>query len=282
MATTTPSTAYSRDLGDELRRLRETCTKLTGAALAVRLGWDPSKLSTLETGKFRGSEIDILQYLSMCGKDIDFFEDFRRRYRYAFEEYIVQVSDNLRTMVMAESTAKTIMRYDSQSIPGLVQTREYADGVYRMAGFVAEERIPALVQFRADRQSILKRHDRPSCRFYIHEHALQAQVGGSRVMVDQYAQLLRYAYLVRVIPADAPVLASNCTLWEFHKAMPVAFVDTDLVKVFVQDPGAIVRARLLFDRLAAVALDAEQSRSKLAEYAGRPREDLDDSGTHLA
>jgi predicted transcriptional regulator len=113
MATTTPSTAYSRDLGDELRRLRETCTGLSGAALAVRLGWDPSKLSTVETGKYRASEIDLVQYLSMCGKDIDFFEDFKRRYRYAFEEYIVQVSDNLRTLAMAESTAKTIMRYDA-------------------------------------------------------------------------------------------------------------------------------------------------------------------------
>lgn len=282
MATTTPSTAYSRDLGDELRRLRETCTGLTGAALSLRLGWDPSKLSTIETGKYRASEIDLVQYLSMCDKDIDYFEDFKRRYRYAFDEYIVQVSDNLRTLAMAESTAKSIRRYDSQSIPGLLQMPEYAAGVYRMAGFVAEERIPALVRFRTDRQAILRRHDRPDSLFYIHERALQTQVGDSHVMREQYARLVRGAFMIRIIPADAPVLAHDCTLWEFPKAMPVAFVDSDLVKVFVQDPGAIVRARLLFDRLAEFALDAEQSRSKLAEYAGLPREDLDDTGTRMA
>ncbi|MFI6094386.1 helix-turn-helix domain-containing protein [Lentzea sp. NPDC051213] len=282
MATTTPSTAYSRDLGDELRRLRETCTKLTGAALAVRLGWDPSKVSTIERGKYRPSEIDLVQYLTMCDKDTDFFDDFKRRYRNAFEEYIVQVSDNLRTLAMAESTAKTIMRYDTQSVTGLLQTPEYADALYRMGGFVAEERIPALVQFRTDRQSILRRHDRPTCLFYIHEHALQTQVGDDRIMADQYARLLRSVHLFRIIPADAPVVASNCTLWEYEKAMPVAFIEGDLVNVFVQDPGAIVRARLLFDRLAEVALDAEQSRSKLAEYAGKPREELDDAGTRMA
>ncbi len=112
MAHSTPSTAYSRDLGDELRRLRETCTKLNGVALAVRLGWDPSKVSNIEHGKARPSEIDLVQYLTMCGKDIDFFEDFKRRYRNAFEEYIVQVPGNLRTAAMAESTATTITSYD--------------------------------------------------------------------------------------------------------------------------------------------------------------------------
>jgi hypothetical protein len=282
MATTTPSTAYSRDLGDELRRLRETCTGLSGAALAVRLGWDPSKLSTVETGKYRASEIDLVQYLSMCGKDIDFFEDFKRRYRYAFEEYIVQVSDNLRTLAMAESTAKTIMRYDAQSVTGLLQTPEYADAWYRMGGFVTEDRIPSLVQFRTDRQSLLRRHDRPTCLFYVHENALRLQVGDSRIMDDQYARLLFSAHFIRIVPANAPVIATNCTLWEFEKAMPVAFIEGDLVNVFVQDPGAIVRARLLFDRLAEVALDAEQSRMKLAEYVGRPREDHDGAGTRMA
>jgi hypothetical protein len=282
MATSTPSTAYSRDLGDELRKVRETSSELTGVALAVRLGWDPSKVSTLENGKYRPSEIDLVQYLSMLGKDLYYFEDFKRRFRLAFEEYIVQVPDNLRTLAMAESTAKKIMRYDGQTITGLVQTPEYADGVYRVAGLVTEERIPTLVQLRMERQAILRRHDRPTCLFYIHEHALQTQIGDARVMEDQYLRLLFNVHMIRIIPADTPVIASSCALWEYEKAMSVAFIETDLANVFVQDPGAIVRTRLLFDRLAEVALDEEQSRSKLAEYVGGPREDLYDAGTRLA
>jgi transcriptional regulator with XRE-family HTH domain len=282
MATTTPSTAYSRDLGDELRRLRETSTKLSGAALAVRLGWDPSKVSTIEHGKYRASEIDLVQYLTMCGKDVDFFEEFKRRYRNAFDEYIVQISDNLRTLALAETTATTITSYDTRSVPGLIQTPEYADGLYRMTGFVPEERIPSLVQVRTDRQSLLRRHDRPTCLFYIHEHALELQVGNGQVMEEQYLQLLFNVRMIRIVPAGAAVTSSGCVLWEYDKAMPVAFTETDLAKVFVQDPAAIVRTRLLFDRLAEVALDEEQSRSKLAEYVGRPRGDFDDRGTPLA
>ncbi|WP_434441491.1 helix-turn-helix domain-containing protein [Lentzea sp. E54] len=278
----TPSTAYSRDLGDELRRLRETCTGLSGNRLAEKLGWDPSKVSTVEHGKARASEIDLIQYLSMCGKDIDFVNDFRRRYQYAFDEYIVQVSDELRTVAMAESTATTITSYSPQSVPGLIQTPEYADGLYRMTGQVTESRIPALVQFRTDRQTLLRRHDRPTCVFFVHEHALQLQVGSDRIMEDQYARLLFDTHTIRIVPADAPMAASSCVLWEYEKAHPIAYSETDLTHVFVQDLGAIARTRLLFDRLDQVALDAGQSRSKLADYVGRPRGENYDSGPHLA
>jgi transcriptional regulator with XRE-family HTH domain len=282
MASSTPSTAYSRDLGDELRRLRETCTDLKGHEVAARLGWDPSKVSTIEHGKARPSEIDLVQFLTMCGKDIDYFEDFRRRYRNAFEEYIVQVPDNVRTLAMAESTAKTMLNYDTLTVSGLLQTESYADAVYRAAGVAVEERIPALVRARMDRQAVLRRHDRPDCLFYLHELALQQQVGDAQVMEDQYLQLLFYAHIVRIVPADVIINSAGVRLWEYEKAMPIAYSETDPTQVFVQDRGAIARTRLIFDRLAQVALDEEQSRRKLAEYVNLPREDPDATGSRMA
>ncbi len=282
MAQSTPSTAYSRDLGDELRRLRETCTNLNGHAMAQRLGWDPSKVSTIENGKARPSEIDLVQFLTMCRKDIDFFNDFRRRYRYAFDEYIVQVSDNLRTLAMAESTATTITAYDVLTVSGLLQTEEYAEGVYRKCGFVVEERIPTLVRFRTDRQAVLRKHDRPDCVFYLHELALQQWFGDDTVMLNQYLRLLASVHMIRIVPAEVLVNSAGMVLWEFEKALPVVHSDGELAQLFVQDPGAIARTRLIFNRLEQVALDAEQSRAKLREYVSRLREDLDDPGPHLA
>ncbi|MCR3751769.1 helix-turn-helix domain-containing protein [Lentzea californiensis] len=276
------STAYSRELGDELRRLRETCTDLGGRAMAIRLGWDPSKMSTIEHGKARASEIDLVQFLTACGKDADYFEVFRRRYATAFDEYIIQVSGNLRTLAFAESTAKKIMSYDPLAVPGLVQEPEYADALYRLGGFVAEERIPTVVQFRIDRQSILRRHNRPECLFYVHELALRQRVGSDRIMEEQYARLLFDAHLIRVVPAHIVVPSTGLVLWEYEKSLPVAFSDTDVAKVFVQDPGAIARTRLLFNHLEQVAMDTEQSRSKLAEYVGRPRGDFYAQGPRLA
>jgi hypothetical protein len=276
------ATVCSRALGDELRRLRETCTDLGGAAMATRLGWHPSKVTNIEKGKARASEIDLVQYLTMCGKDIDFFEDFRRQYKDAFDEYIVQVHDNLRTVAFAESTAKTITSYTPQTVPGLMQTPEYADAYYRLGGFVAEERIPTNVQVRIARQAVLRRHDRPTCLFYVHELALLQRVGDDKVMEDQYARLMFNTDIVRIVPLDVVVPSSGCVLWEYEKSKSVAFSETDLAHMFVQDPGAIARTRLLFDHLAEVALDAEQSRRKLAEYVSPPREEFDGRGPRLA
>ncbi|MCR3746543.1 helix-turn-helix domain-containing protein [Lentzea californiensis] len=282
MAQSTPSTAYSRDLGDELRRLRETCTDLKGHEVAARLGWDPSKVSTIEHGKARPSEIDLVQFLTMCGKDIDYFEDFKRRYRNAFDEYIVQLPGNLRTVAMAESTAAKIFSYNTLTVPGLVQTSRYAECLCRATGMILEEQIASLVQARMDRQAILKKHDRPTCLFYIHELALQQRFGDDQVMADQYLQLMFNAHIVRIVSADVLVNSAGILLWEYDKAMPIAYTETDLTQVFVQDRGAIARTRLIFDRLAEVALDEEQSRRKLAEYVNLPREDLDAPGPRLA
>ncbi|SDP74420.1 Scr1 family TA system antitoxin-like transcriptional regulator, partial [Lentzea jiangxiensis] len=115
-----------------------------------------------------------------------------------------------------------------------------------------------------------------------HEHALQLQVGNKQVMEDQYARLLFNTHTIRIVPRDAPIAASGFVLWEFDKMRPLVFSETNLANVFVEDPGAIARTRLFFDRLDEVALSAEQSRSKLAEYISPPREDFDDSGPHLA
>jgi transcriptional regulator with XRE-family HTH domain len=266
----TPSTAYSRDLGDELRRLRETCTGLKGHELAKKLGWDPSKVSTIEHGKARASEVDLIQYLSMCGKDIDFVTDFKLRYQSAFDEYILQLKGNLRTVAMAESTADSIVSYDTLLVPGLFQTPEYAEGVYRVTGLVAEERIPVLVQARTDRQAILNRHDRANCVFYVHELALQQPMGDHQVMANQYRRLLAKAHMIRIVPAEVAVLSAGFILWEYEKSKPIAYSETEFARVFVQDPGAIARSKQHLKQLDKVALNVEQTRTKLTQYLNQP------------
>ncbi|WP_346004610.1 Scr1 family TA system antitoxin-like transcriptional regulator, partial [Lentzea aerocolonigenes] len=86
--------------------------------------------------------------------------------------------------------------------------------------------------------------------------ALRQQVGDEQVMADQYLQLMFNAHIVRVVPADVLVNSAGILLWEYDKAMPVAYSETDLTQVFVQDRGAIARTRLVFDRLAEVALES--------------------------
>ena len=278
------STAYSRDLGDELRRLRENCTSLGGRGMAVQLGWDPSKVSNIETGKARASDVDLAQYLATCGKDLDFLQEFGNRYRHAFDLYFAQVPTNLRTLAMVESMATKIFAYEILRIPGLLQTEAYARAMFVETGDLAPEDIEAGVKLRMERQNIWRRPYRPECVFYVHELALRMRIGDAKVMEDQYLRLLFNAHVLRVVPMSAKglVFHSKCTLFEFRKASPLAYTETDLAKVFAQEDSALTWSRNLFERLDAVALDEEQSRSKLAEYVSGLREDPDERRTDLA
>ncbi|MGZ3142454.1 helix-turn-helix domain-containing protein [Lentzea chajnantorensis] len=280
-----PSTPYSRDLGDELRQIREQCTTFRGRRIARMLGWDPAKVSNIEHGKVRASEIDIVQYLGRCGRSLEFIEGFLDRYRRAFDQYFVQVPTNLRTLSMAESSADKITSYNLTAIPGLLQTEEYATALFEICGNATPDEIKAFVRFRMDRQAILRRPNRPPCTFYIHENALRITVGSAEVMEDQLMRLLFHTHSIRIVPAAmgmAGILMAPYVLWEYEKRSSVAYTESDLAMVFVQDLAGVKQCKSLFKRLDGLALSEEQSRTMVADLASRSREDLSGRKLHLA
>ncbi|KOV79641.1 helix-turn-helix transcriptional regulator [Nocardia sp. NRRL S-836] len=277
------STAYSRDLGDELRRLREKYTNMTGRGLATQLGWDPSKVSNVENGKARASEVDLVQFMTACGQGIDYIDTFRRRYANAFDLYFAQGPSNLRTLIMTESMATKITSFEVLVPPGLLQTENYARRLFQEAGVTLADIEPG-VRLRMERQTVLRRPFRPECLFYIHELALQLRLGDAQAMEDQYLRLLFNTHILRIIPAHIRIAAvqAKCTLYEFDKAEPLVFSETGTAQVFAQGAEVVARARQTFQRLDAVALDEEQSKSKLAEYISSLREDPHAPGPDLA
>ncbi|MDX8033554.1 DUF5753 domain-containing protein [Lentzea sp. BCCO 10_0856] len=280
-----PSTPYSRDLGDELRQVRERYTTFRSRKIARMLGWDPGKVSNIEHGKVRATEIDIVHYLGRCGRNQAFVEDFLKRYRSAFDHYFVQVPTNLRTMALAESTADKITSYDMVTIPGLLQSEEYARTLYEARGVLTSDLIEAAVRFRMERQAIMRRHDRPDCVFYVHENALRLKVGSDELMEDQLMRLLFHTHVIRIVPAvsgPAGVHMANYVLWEYEKRGSVAYTHSDIAKVFVQDDVGVKRCKSIFARLDALALSEEQSRTMVADLASRSREDLNGRRLHLA
>ncbi|MEV6236500.1 helix-turn-helix transcriptional regulator [Lentzea sp. NPDC051838] len=262
------STAYSRLLGDELRLLRERYSTLNGRKFALQLGWDPSKVSNIENGKARASEIDLAQYLTACGQDIDIFDDFKRRYYNAFDLVCALPASNVRTLAMAESTATKITSYDVASQPCLFQTKQYARELLTEGGIHAPEEIERYADARVERQTVLRRPFRPECLFYLHEFALQQRVANAQVMEDQYLRLMFNTNIIRIVPLHAGTagLESRFTLYEFEKAAPIVFTETNLVQVFAQDPTVVRQSRDLIERLDSVALDFDQSKDRLAKY----------------
>ncbi len=262
------STAYSRDLGDELRRLREKFTSLTGAAFAEQLGWDPSKVSNIEKGKARASEIDLIQYLMTCGRDTLYFERFRDHYRHAFDQSVVVVPDNIRTLAKAEAQAKKITCYDVLTVPGLIQTRRYARTLLA-GGRNTPEELEIGFMSRMERQKVMKQEKRPECHFYVHELALQLRVGDEQIMEEQYLRMLFNSHILRIVPMSASPAAirmSSRMLFGFEKQVPFAYSETDIGKIFAHEGAVIADSRETFKWLDAIALDEEQTRSLLMSY----------------
>ncbi|MCP2196847.1 Helix-turn-helix domain-containing protein [Lentzea flava] len=261
----TSSTPYSRELGDELRRFRETCTQHTGAGLAELLGWDASKVSTIEKGKARATDLDLAQYLTVCGKARDTIDEFTRRYRRAFDLCFAQELGENRTLMLAERTADTITGYSPMSVPDLLRTASYAEQSLRLTGTSADD-IQSAVDSQLKRQAILYAHNRPDITFYVAEAAVRCQHFERNVARGQISHLIRTANILRIIPTGSIALLSAAfTLYEYDKMPAVVFTETHVANVFLQDKYSVGRCRSAFDVLDSAALNAPQSRELLIQ-----------------
>jgi len=283
------TTARSRELGQELHLARKRAN-LKATVVAEELGWSAGKLSKMENGWRAASSWDYGTLLGKLGVDRLTRE---RIQRIASEQDIGhfirahegRLSDNLLCLVIHERSAVTMDAYEPMVIPGLLQTEGYARAMIGLAGEDPPAEIDFLVGARIERQSFLSGTRAPEAVFYIHEAALRAGVGGRQVMHDQMMRLVfmsEWARLsLRVIPSGSgghPALRGPFSLMGFAQPVkPVAYAETDSATLFIEEERAIRTYERKRKALAALALDAEQSRSVFAHWAGvyDRREDRD-------
>ena len=263
------STARSRELGAELRRVRRQ-SKIPVGTLIEKLGWSTGKLSKLETGTRGASVFDIATLLGMCAAD----KATRDRIMALAEESDTGnflrlhdgSGDSLLTLALHERSARTITTYEALTVPSLLQTESYA--------LTLTESV-ALTAARMDRQKELRGRRVEKATFFIHESALRLVVGTPRVTRDQLLHLtfagLDPTCTVRVIPLAQGVNTSLChpaTLLTFGGTdRCMAYVETELGVVFHDAPEATGAYERKMGRLDTLALNAAQSRGLIAHYA---------------
>ncbi|MXM66098.1 helix-turn-helix domain-containing protein [Streptomyces sp. HUCO-GS316] len=152
-------------LGVRLRELRLTAPegRLTGTALARKLGWPNSKVSKLELGKQTATPEDLHQWAAACGQP-ELYEELRARLA-GFESHIrswrrqlvgghkpVQDAHN-----EAQASSKVLRAWESSWIVGVLQTPDYARAVLtRSAELHRSPRdIEEAVRSRMKRQELL-------------------------------------------------------------------------------------------------------------------------------
>ncbi|MCX4685796.1 helix-turn-helix domain-containing protein [Kitasatospora purpeofusca] len=208
-----PSTVLGRQLGDELRTMRER-VGLTTAAVAVELDCTKGKISRIENGRSPVRGPDLTAMLRLYGVDGQEVQARlaelarsanRRRKAGWWNQYGDVLAETYRDFIALEAVASSVRTFQSQTIPALLQTPDYTRALAVASRSWSEAaEIEQFVEARLMRQHRLITEDPLSIWVVLAEGAVRQQVGGPAVMRAQLAHLLQTAEMpnvsVQVVP----------------------------------------------------------------------------------
>lgn len=266
-------------LGQQLRERREA-GGLTLKDAAEYLQRDPSTVSRFESGVYPIRRGDLLALL-------DFYRIHEEREREElfrlsaevwqtgwWEGYAKDIDRKFIEVPWLEARAERVCSYNAMVVPGLMQTKAYAETVIRAAEgeTASDEQIARWVELRMTRQQVLDGESPTHMMAIVEEWVLRRPIGGRAVMREQLERLAelggRPSIEVRVVPISAGPHAGHLgsfIVFEMPEPYPdVAYVETLAGSLYVETPGtdSFVQA---YDQLTAVSLGpAESARTILA------------------
>ncbi|RDG34591.1 helix-turn-helix domain-containing protein [Streptomyces corynorhini] len=219
-------------LGKELRNLRLRAG-LTSTQVVRKLFWSPSKLTRLETGENLVVEpSDIMALCQIFEADAETTAVLKgyaavtktKRDWWQSKEYRPVITPGFKAYLSLEATATACHKYESEYVPGLIQTEEYVRVIYRGAHHgLSDDEIDRMVTVRMTRQEALYRESPLKFAAIISEAVLVRQVGGPEVMRAQLAHIAEVASLsnvrVQVVPfklGDHPGMHGAFTVLQFR------------------------------------------------------------------
>lgn len=175
-----------------------------------------------------------------------------------------------------EQEALSLMSYQNQVIPGLLQTEEYARFVFScLHPPIDDDEQEEWVQARLDRQRLLQRKPRPMLHFIIEESILRSEIGDPAMMRRQIEHLLKCAELpfvcIQIMPMKLPKhagLAGPMVLLETPDHDHFAYVEGQRVSFLHEDPDEVSVLQQLYGMLRSQALSPEESIRLLKHLLG--------------
>ncbi|MGY3787827.1 helix-turn-helix domain-containing protein [Streptomyces antibioticus] len=280
MASNVNPTVRRRRLGQELRRLREL-KGMTAEEVAERLLVSQSKISRLENGRRSISQRDVrdlcgvyeVEDQRMVDSLMEMAKDSRQQgWWHAFGDVPYSVYIGLGT------DAASLRVYDPQVVPGLLQTRQYAEAL--ISGALPEappQDIDKRIQVRLRRQERISTGENPLRLWAVlDEAALRRRVGNRQVMIEQLEYLLEMSQLphitVQLIPFTMgahPGVSGQYAILEFPDAADssVVYIEGVTSDLYLEKPQDVQRYSVMYEHLRAQALNADQTREFIQQVA---------------
>ena len=261
-------------LGTQLRRLREA-RGITAQEAARAIRGSESKISGIELGRTSVREVDIIDLLSLYGiTDPAEREELLGLASQANQPgWWHQSQDVLPSWFQAyiglEESAESIRSYDSQFIPGLLQTEEYAGAVLALGDFSLEE-AERLVYLRKERQ---RRFSSGGLRLWaiVDEVALYRPLGSPQIMRAQLEHIAELCdqpgFALQVVPDSAGAYAAPGSFSILRFAVPdlpdVVYIEQLTSAMYLDKPVDVERYATAMDKLSAIGAPPEQTKEMI-------------------
>jgi transcriptional regulator with XRE-family HTH domain len=259
-------------LGTQLRRLREA-RGITAQQAAKAIRASESKISRIELGRNAFREVDIADLLTLYGvSDIGEREQLLSLASQAnqpgwWHRYQDILPGWFQAYIGLEESAESIRSYDSQFVPGLLQSEDYASAVIELGEFSLDE-TERLVFLRKERQ---RRFTSGGLRLWaiIDEMALRRPVGSAALMRAQLEHLLevseRPGLTLQVTPfpsGGSYLVPGSFSIMNFATAdLPdVIYVEQLTSAMYLDKPSDVSRYTAAMDKVSATSLPPDRSR----------------------
>ncbi len=248
--------------GAELRFKREAAG-LTLEQLAEGSFRGVPFLSQIERGE-RRMPLDLAQHVDQRLGTDGFFarrcEDARKAKQSGHAEYFADVAE-------MEKYAESIEDWAPMIIPGLLQTRSYANAVVRTSlPWLPPETVEKQVAARLDRAKLWEREERPSFWVVLHESLIRKPLLPSEemaVQLDHIAQVInRNQGVLQILPETAvahPFMMGMIRTMTFPDAPPVVYTEGLHSGQLIDYPALVKNYRRSYDLLRAAALPPDAS-----------------------
>ncbi|RMI40858.1 helix-turn-helix domain-containing protein [Streptomyces triticirhizae] len=286
---TTGSTVPRRQLGRYLRELREKA-RMPVKVAAAELEWSTPRIWRIETGQVSLRSLDVRDMCEIYGAPAELTkalmglakETKAKGWWHAFGDVIPEGFD---LYVGLEEAASSIASYESDIVPGLLQTEEYAAAIVSVhTPGISKDDLEAWVRVRIERQTLLTRVTSPlHFQVALSEAVLRRAVGGREEMRRQLAHLVYMSELsnitLRVVPFAAgthlgmvtgPFSILRFPLDKDGKPTepPTVYADGYTGNLYLDKPKEVDQYETAFRGIWQAALDEQASRRLLAEVAG--------------
>ncbi|MEW1659748.1 helix-turn-helix transcriptional regulator [Streptomyces sp. NPDC093707] len=205
------------ELGSELRKLRMD-SAMTAAEVCRILSWAGSKLTRLETadnGVVEPADVIALCQIYSASAEkqhvLTGYATVTKTKKDWWQSPDVRdvIAPGFKAYLGLEATAEKLGNYESEYVPGLLQTEAYIRTIHERAhAGLPDDQIERLVAVRTTRQEILHREANPlEFTAIISEAVLRRKVGSAMVMKEQLLHIADLAsshrhVKVQVVPFD--------------------------------------------------------------------------------